>query len=175
MLTLQTKLRVDGISGREIFDFLAEPDDQSYQEWWPGTHLHLHLLERHEGHVGDVIYMDEYVGKRRVRMVGVVREAVPGKRLVWQFKKVVRLPAQLTLDLADDDGGVAITHTIEAGLKGAGRVLDPLLRLYFSRSFAAAMDDHARTEFPLLRAKLKGGPAPGPVSAPAGDIPPRGT
>lgn len=44
MLILQTKLRVDGITAREIFDFLANPNDQAYQQWWPGTHLQLHPL-----------------------------------------------------------------------------------------------------------------------------------
>jgi len=29
MLMLQTKLRVDGITGKEIFDFLADPNDQA--------------------------------------------------------------------------------------------------------------------------------------------------
>ncbi|SBS76056.1 hypothetical protein MHPYR_30053 [uncultured Mycobacterium sp.] len=31
---------------------------------------------------------------------------------------------------------------------------DPLLRLYFSAGFAAAMDRHVHTEFPLTRDRL---------------------
>lgn len=154
MLTLQTQLRVHGIKGKEIFDFLVNPNDHAYQQWWPGTHLQLHTLKRSEDHVGDVIYMDEYIGDRRVRMKGVVVEATPGHVLVWQFLKVIRLPVRLSLELADEEGGVAITHTIEAGFKGPGRLLDPLLRLYFTRKFAAAMGDHVKTEFPLLRDRL---------------------
>ena len=125
MFTLQTTIRVDGISGSEIFEFLANPTDEAYQEWWPGVHLQLHLLERHTDHVGDVIYMDEYVGRRRLRMKAIVLEAVPGKRLVWQLKRVFRLPAQLDLELTDYDGGVAITHTTRAGFPRAGRILVP--------------------------------------------------
>lgn len=154
MLTLQTQIRVDHITGTQIFDFFVDPDDRAYQRWWPGTHLQFHALERHEDHVGDVIYMDEYVGKRRVRMSVIVLDAVPGKTLVWQFKKGIKLPVRVTFDFADYDGGVAITHTIQAGLRGAGRILDPVLRLYFSRAFATAMDDHVRAEFPLLRDRL---------------------
>ena len=154
MLMLQTKLRVEGITGKEIFDFLANPNDQAYQQWWPGTHLQLHPLKRTEDHVGDVIYMDEYIGERRVRMKGVVVEAVPEHKLVWRLRKVIKLPVRLSLDLTDDESGVAITHTIEAGFKGPGRPLDPLIRLYFSRKFAAALDDHVKTEFPLLRDRL---------------------
>ena len=56
--------------------------------------------------------------------------------------------------------GVHIAHTITAGLRGPGRVLDPLLRLYFSRGFARAMDEHVRAEFPKLRDVLyAAGPA----------------
>jgi uncharacterized protein YndB with AHSA1/START domain len=154
MLRLQTRLRVDGITGKEIFDFLANPNDQAYQQWWPGTHLQLHPLKRTDDHVGDVIYMDEYIGERRVRMKGVVVEAVPEHRLVWQLRKVTKLPVRLSLDLTDDESGVAITHTIEAGFKGPGRLLDPLIRLYFSEKFAAALDEHVKTEFPLLRDRL---------------------
>ena len=154
MLMLQTKVRVDGITAREIFDFLANPNDQIYQQWWPGTHLQLHPLKRTEDHVGDVIYMDEYIGERRLRMKGVVVEAVPERKLVWQLRKLITLPARLSLDLTDDERGVAITHTIEAGFKGPGTLLDPLIRLYFSEKFAAALDDHVKTEFPLLRDRL---------------------
>ena len=154
MLTLRTKLRVDGITGQQIFDFLANPNDQAYQQWWPGTHLQLHPLKRTDDHVGDVIYMDEYIGERRVRMKAVVVEAVPERRLVWQLRKVTKLPVRLSLDLTDDESSVAITHTIEAGFRGPGRLLNPLIRLYFSRKLAAAMDEHVKTEFSLLRDRL---------------------
>lgn len=41
-----------------------------------------------------------------------------------------------------------ITHAITAGFKGIGSILDVILRLHFSASFARAMDEHARIEFP---------------------------
>jgi hypothetical protein len=155
-------VRVDGIAGAEIFDFLANPNDESYRAWWPGTHLQLHTVERGDDHVGDVLYMDEYVGKRRLRMSAVVTEAVPGKKLVWQFKKGIKLPARLELEFSDYPGGVTITHTVRVGFRGGGRVLDPALRVLLSRAFAKDLDDHVRTEFPLLRDLLRQrGPAAG--------------
>jgi hypothetical protein len=42
--------------------------------------------ERHADHVGDVIDMDEYVGTRRLRMKGIVDEALASRGLVWQLK-----------------------------------------------------------------------------------------
>ena len=164
MLALQTKIQVDGISGTEIFDFLAHPSDAAYQRWWLGTHLQLHPLKGTGEHVGDVIYMDEYIGERRIRMSALVSEAIRGQKLVWQLRRVVKLPIRLSLELVDYEGGVAITHTIEAGYRGPGRVVDPLLRLYFSSSFAESMDQHAKTEFPLLRDRLSEITSPGRIS-----------
>lgn len=160
MITIETAIFVEGITGQEIFDFLLGATDESYRRWWPGTHLRLHALKRHENHIGDVFYMDEYIGERRVRMKGVVVEAQRG-RIVWQLKRLgILLPVRLTLELADRDGGVALQHTIRAGFGGPGRVLDPLFRLYFSPQFASAMDEHVRTEFPMLRDRLAESPEP---------------
>lgn len=162
MLVLQTEIRVGGITGADVFDFLANTDDESYQAWWPGTHFQLHAVERGDDHVGDVLYMDEYVGKRRLRWTVVVTEAVPGRRLVWQFKRRIKLPARLELEFSDFEGGVTITHTFRAGFRGAGRVLDPALKVLLSRAFAKDLDEHVRTEFPLLRDLLRErGPGPG--------------
>jgi hypothetical protein len=152
MITIESAFFVDGITAQEIFGFLLGATDERYRRWWPGTHLRFYALERHEDHIGDVFYMDEYIAKRRVRMKGVVVEAKRARRVVWQFKWWrVLLPVRLTFDLADCDGGVALRHTIRAGFGGPGRILDPLFRIYFSPQFASAMDEHARTEFPMLR------------------------
>ena len=161
MLTLESEITVDGLTGREATDFLLDCGDDSYQAWWPGTHLEFHVLERGSGddHVGDVVLMDEYVGSRRVRMVGKVIEAVAGKRIVWRFRPAgLRLPVLLTLALTDVGRAVRLRHTITAGWPGWGRVLDPLWRVYFSRSFAGAMDRHVHTEFPLMRDLLRRAP-----------------
>jgi hypothetical protein len=173
MLTVRTSIRVDHVTGAEVFDFLANPEDESYRAWWPGTHLQLHIRERggHD-HVGDLIYMDEYVGKRRLRMSAIVTEAVPGRKLVWRLKKGLKLPARLYLELEDYDGGVAITHTIRVGFRGAGRILDPALKLLLSETFARDMDDHARTEFPRLRDLLRHRRAAAGARTTAGTSPP---
>jgi hypothetical protein len=161
MLTLQTRLHVAGLRGRDVFDFLLSCTDEQYRRWWPGTHLRFHTLERRAGHVGNRVVMDEYVGRRRLRLTGVVREAVQGSAIVWQLGRVVLLPVWLRLDLADDGAGVTITHTVRAGVRGLGAVVDPLLRRYFSEDLARDLDAHVRTEFPKLREVLSAGTAAG--------------
>ena len=157
MITLRTQIAVSGVTGLEIFNFLLNCTDAEYQRWWPGTHLSFHTIKRMPGDVGNLVVMDEFIGNRRVRAKGLVTEVEPGKRLVWQFRKLVRLPVQLSLEFDEQGDALQLTHTINAGFHGIGRVLDPLLRLYFSRRFAEALDEHVRTEFPKLRDLLRSG------------------
>ena len=175
MLILESQMTVDGLIGQEITDFLLECGDESYQAWWPGTHLQLHLLEHgSRDHVGDVVLMDEYIGSRHVRMAAEVIEAVPGEKLVWQLRRWrLRLPVRLTVALRTQEQGVLLRHIITAGWSGRWRVLDPLWRLYFTSSFAGAMDRHVHTEFALLRDLLRRPrlePATGPPAVPTPGI-----
>ena len=155
MITLCTRIELSGITGIQVTDFLLHCTDEAYQHWWPGTHLSFHTIHRVPGDVGNLVYMDEFIGKRRVTAQGIVTEVEPGRRLVWQFRKLVRWPVRLSLELNEQDCALRLTHTVEAGFKGFGRILDPLLRLYFSRRFAGALDLHVRTEFPKLRDILR--------------------
>jgi hypothetical protein len=155
VITIQTRTYVPGLSGKEIFNFLLNPTDRDYQRWWTGTHFKLHLVKQVDGGVGSVVYMDELIGALRVKMTGVVIEAMRGRKITWQLKKVLRLPVWLSLELNDDSDGVSITHTIRAGYNGPGKALDRILRLYFSDAFTRALDEHVRTEFPKLRDTLR--------------------
>jgi len=166
MITLQSQLHVDGVRGNEIVDFLLTCTDQDYQAWWPGTHLQLHTLVRCPDNLGNIVFMDEFIGKRRVKMLGVVRVAEPTK-IVWQLKKVIPLPVWLTLELADDAAGVTLTHTIRAGFDGLGQLFDPLFRLYFSNEFEREMDEHVKTEFPMLRDLLRHSDQAAPITVSA--------
>lgn len=159
MFVLESSLVVDGVAGQEITDFLLSPTDERYREWWPGTHLQFHVVGSRPDHIGDVVWMDEYVGSRRLRLTGVVVEAEPGRTIVWQLRRWVRLPAVLRLELVDRGGGCLVRHRLEVGSRGIGRIFDPLLRLYISPRFAAQLDEHVRTEFPKLRDLLRGAAA----------------
>ena len=151
MITLQSATHVAGLSAEVVTDFLMSCTDADYQQWWSGVHLQFHTVSSVPGGVGSVVYMDEHIGTRRVRMHAVMEQYVPGRILAWQLKKVIRLPVRVLLQFTDNEDGVHISHTISAGLRGVGSILNPLLRAFFSQSFAAAMDEHVETEFHLLR------------------------
>lgn len=160
MVTLESRVHVAGVDATALYAFLMNPTDEAYRRWWPGTHLAYHALGSGPGRVGTRLYMDEYVGRRRVTMTVIVVDAVPDRRIVWQVEALVRLPARVRFTLDDTPGGVTITHTILAGFTGFGAVLDGLLRLYLTESFARDMDAHVRTEFPRLGAMLATAGAP---------------
>ncbi|MDQ1289653.1 MAG: hypothetical protein QG622_3219 [Actinomycetota bacterium] len=166
MITFESRVFVEHVTGRELTDFLLDCTDDAYNRWWPGVHLRMHVVRPgRPDHVGDLIFIDEFVGRRHLKATAEVVEAVPGTRIVWQVCRGVRLPIRLFLDLEDDTGGVALRHRIDAGFSGPGRLCDPLFSIYFGAGFATAMDTHVGTEFNLLRDQLRAaGPDHGPDS-----------
>ncbi|MFC7494209.1 MULTISPECIES: hypothetical protein [unclassified Nocardioides] len=153
MLTLETTIALDGLSGDEFTDFMLTCDDTRYRAWWPGTHRQFHVRRAGPGedHVGDVVWMDEYVGRRHLRMAAAVVDVVPGRRIVWQLRPWrLRPPVRLTLAFDPQEDGAVVRHVLTAGWAGWARVLDPVWRLYFSPTFAHDLDRHARTEFGRL-------------------------
>lgn len=151
MITIRSEVSVAGMSANDVFNFLMNCTDGDYQQWWPGTHLAFHTLKRVPSDVGNIVYMDEYVGKRRLQMHGVVRKAVPGKEIVWQMRQRINLPAWLSLALEDADGGVTIVHVVTMGYSGVGAFLDPLIRFFFSADFERDLHEHVKVEFNKLR------------------------
>ena len=159
MLVMASEVEVPGLTGRQVTDFMLSCDDEQYQGWWPGMHLQFHPVGQFRGTVGDTVVMDEFIGPRRLRLHGTVEAVEPSRRIVWRFRKLIPLPARLSLVLSPAQSGVMIRHIVAAGWPGIGRVLDPLLRLYFTPRFMTDLDAHVRTEFPLLRDYLRTRPA----------------
>ena len=96
--------------------------------------------------------MDELVGSRHVQVTCDLTYLVRGKTLVWHLRRpLFRLPVRLVFRLQDDEVGVQIEQSIQAGYSGFARFLDPVFRLVFPESFAAAKDEHVRTEFLKLK------------------------
>jgi len=150
MITLKTEVTVQGITAKQVTDFMLNCTDAEYQRWWPDTHLAFHTIKRRPRDFGNLVYFDEYVGKRRLKFHGMITEMVPGKRIVWQMIKGFKLPAWVCLDVEDRLDGVTITHTMLIGFTKIGKLLDPLLKLYINKNFEKELDQHALFEFPRL-------------------------
>ena len=154
MLSIKTVVDVHGTTPRAILEFMLNCTDEDYQRWWPEEHLVFHTLKRYPGDIGNLVYFDEYVGKRRIKFRGIVTEVVPGARVVWQMKIGVKVPVWLILECVDILEGVRVIHSLNAGFSGVGKVLDPFLRIHLSRNFEKDLELHAKTEFPKLAALL---------------------
>jgi hypothetical protein len=150
MIVMKTEVDVNGISGKDVYDFMLHCTDNDYQKWWPGTHLAFHTIKRCANNAGNLVYFDEYVGNRRLKFNAIVTELVPNKRLVWQMETILRLPAWLSIDIEDSKIGVKIIHTLAIGFRGIGRIFDSILRMYFSSKFQYELEEHAQIEFHKL-------------------------
>lgn len=154
MITMKTEVNVKGVVGKDIHAFMLNCTDEDYQKWWAGTHLAFHTVKRYPGDQGNRVYFDEYIGKHRLKFAAVLIEIIPDRKLVWQMKKMVRLPGWLEIELEDDNDGVRIIHSVSIGFKSIGGILDPILRLYFSQEFEKELEEHARIEFTKLAEML---------------------
>lgn len=151
MLIHTTQVIVKNLSAKDIFDFLINPSDDRYHAWWPGVHLQYHNKRTVPGNVGNLVYMDEYIGKWRARFIGEVIRADKNQRITWQMIKGIKLPAWLDLQLKDTTKGVQIDHIITMGFPGVmGKISDPLLGLYFNDRKKQYMTEHAHEEFNRL-------------------------
>jgi hypothetical protein len=63
--------------------------------------------------------MIKYVGQRRLRFKSVVGEIIPGKKIVWQMKKGIMLPAWLRIEVEDlTDGAIDVRHSLPSRRRG---------------------------------------------------------
>jgi len=154
MITMKTEVNVKGVIGRDIHAFMLNCTDEDYQKWWAGTHFAFHTIKRYPGDLDNLVIFDETIGKHRLKFEAVVTEIIPDRKLVWQMKKIVRLPGWLEIELEDSQDGLRIIHSVSIGFKSTGRILDPILRRYFSQEFEKELEEHARIEFNKLAEML---------------------
>ena len=150
MVIHTVELTVPNATAKQFYDFMINPCDQRYSEWWPSEHLQFHIVKRgSENHLGDVVFMDEYLGKdRRLTFYALVITAIPSHKIEWQMKKAgLKLPAVVEFELNDTDDGVKLKHELRIGYSGIGRVLDPFIKLYFNKTFRRSLEEHCNIEW----------------------------
>jgi len=150
MIRHTVELKVPNVTAKQIYEFMISPCDHQYSEWWPGEHLQFHIVKYgNESHLGDVVFMDEYLDKnRRLTFYAVVITASYPNKIEWQMKKAKwRLPAVVALALNDTSEGVRLKHELRIGYSGIGKLLDPFIKLYFNKSFQKALGDHCKVEW----------------------------
>ncbi|MCL2350377.1 MAG: hypothetical protein FWC67_02740 [Defluviitaleaceae bacterium] len=158
MVKHKVKVVVPEARATDFYDFMINPTDEKYSAWWPGEHLQFHIVKRGKAcHTGDIVFMDEYLGKnRRLTFHGKVIKAKKPKQIVWQMQKFgIGLPAYVKLTLKDTPYGLKVKHETKIGYDGLGKLLDPIIKLYFNKSFQKALEKHCLIEWPKLGRYLK--------------------
>ena len=150
MINHSVEITILGATAESIYDFMITPNDQRYSDWWPEEHLQFHIVRfGDKEHLGDEVYYDEYLGKQfRLKFFAVVITATRPNQIIWQMKKAgFLLPAFLNFQLYDSPQGLQLKHELKLGYNGIARLLDPFIRLYFSKSMQAALEIHCRCEW----------------------------
>ena len=150
MIVHTVSLTVPNATAEQFYNFMINPCDQQYSEWWPGEHLQFHIVKQgKENHLGDLVFMDEHLGKdRRLTFHALVVSAIPSHKIEWQMKKAgLKLPAIVEFELNDTNEGLALKHELRIGFSGIGRLFDPLIKLYFNKSFQHALEEHCNIEW----------------------------
>ena len=150
MIKHTVELIVPNAYAEQFYDFMTEPCDERYCEWWPDEHMRFHIVKKgDENHLGDVLFMDEYLGKnRRLTFTAVVVTANRPNKIEWQMVKAgLRLPAFVELALCDSDDGIKLKHELRIGFSGMGRLLDPFIQIYFNKPFRKALEEHCKIEW----------------------------
>lgn len=153
MIRYATNLVVQNAKAEQFYDFMINPNNENYCAWWPEEHLKFYITKSgDERHLGDEVYFDEYLGEsRRLKFFADVITANRPTNIVWQMKKFgIRFPAFLSLEFTDIEKGLKINHELRIGFGGIGKILNPLIRIYFTKSFANALEKHCLEEWPRL-------------------------
>jgi len=150
MIRHTVELTVPNAAAEQFYNFMINPCDQRYGEWWQGEHLQFHIVKNGDGnHLGDKVFMDEYLGEnRRLTFLAVVVTANYPNKIEWQMvKSGVRLPAFVELELHNLNDGIRLKHELRIGYLGIGKLLDPFIRLYFDKKFQKALTEHCKIEW----------------------------
>ena len=151
MIRHTVELTIPNAKAEQFYDFMINPCNEHYRNWWKGEHLQFYIVKHgnNRNHLGDIVFMDEYLGEnRRLTFFAVVITADRHNKIEWQMKKAgFRLPAVVELELNDTNESVRLKHELRIGYSGLGKLLDPLIKLYFNNSFRKSLEEHCRIEW----------------------------
>lgn len=155
MLSFTTQAFIPHAKKEQVTDFFINCTTAIYWKWWKWTHLEFYTIKKTEDILWDMVYIDEYVGKTRLKFKAKISQYIRGKILEYQMIKVCALPVWLTMRFKDTPDGVIVFHTLKAGYTGIWKVLDYFIGLYLWHSFEQELTEHAKEEFIKLGNLLK--------------------
>ncbi|MDL2300281.1 hypothetical protein LJC01_01405 [Clostridiaceae bacterium OttesenSCG-928-D20] len=155
--TMNSELK--GAKAEEFFDFMLNPIPEIYKHWLPEEHHEFYIVKRGESSpVGDLVFYDQHISKaHRLKFHAIVRIAENERKIVYQMRKFgINLPGYLDLEFHNAEGCLLLREEIRIGFNGIGKILDPIIRLFFNKSFFTAMNSHHKREWSCLAELLAG-------------------
>ena len=154
--TMQSKL--PSAKAEEFFGFMINPPPNVYDKWLPDEHYKFHLIKKgKEEPTGNFFYFDQNIGlKHRMKFHATLVVVERPFRIVFQMRKFgINLPGFLELNFEDTADGLVLTEQIRIGFKGIGKILDPFIRIVYSKRFFVEMDAHHKREWVSLAVCLR--------------------
>jgi hypothetical protein len=152
------KSKLHGAKAENFFDFMVNPPPAVYAKWLPDEHYEFHLIKKgKKAPVGNYFYFDQNIGKKhRMKFNATLVIAKRPSQIVFRMQKFgIKLPGFLALKFENTPNGLILTEQIRIGFKGIGSVLDPFIRIVYSKRFFKEMDGHHKREWACLAECLK--------------------
>lgn len=153
MIKHTMKSKLPKTEAAKFYDFMINPPPEIYKRWLPDEHHEFHIV-KHSARtpIGDLVFFDQHIGKKhRLRFYATIRVAEKPKHILYQMRRFgIDLPGYLELELCDTADGLVLTETIHIGYNDFGKLLDPVIRLFFSKSFFKEMNEHHKREWANL-------------------------
>lgn len=150
MIIHRVSVLVHNVTPRDIWQWMAEMDEQRYLSWHP-DHRRYAVLERSKrsnGLVGMKVFFDEVIdGDVRIASSWEVVMADEPRCII--FRALIPYPVRLELRLVEVTDGTMVTHLVLIGFKSwFASVFDlPILVTVFSKRRRELLERHVHEEF----------------------------
>lgn len=159
MVNHVVNLVIPNATAESFYDFMINPTDDLYQKWLPEEHWVFHIVKkRQENHLGDLVFYDEILGtkKHRLTFYATIIIADRPNKIVYQMHKFgLKLPGYLDIEFINTSHGISLKHEVRIGWHGVGSIIDPIIKLFYNKSFFYALEGHCKREWSCLAEILK--------------------
>jgi hypothetical protein len=151
--------KLPDVKAEDFFDFMVNAPQNIYADWLPEEHHEFHLIrEGKNAPTGNFFYFDQNIGrKHRMKFYATLIVAERPTKVVFQMRKFgITLPGFLDLTFEDNADSLVLTEQIRIGYRGIGALIDPFVRIVYSKGFFMEMDEHHKREWQSLAKCLNG-------------------
>ena len=114
------------------------------------VHIKFHTLKHSNKVLGNKVYFDEYVGKKRLKFKAIISDYQPNYCIEYQMIKGVKLPIWLRMEFTQQGSEIEVMHAIKVGFSGWFKSVNYLISPFITKKFVMDLENHAEEEFNRL-------------------------